>query len=130
MLNVPSDTVTNRSNDGWYVILEPKLTSLIGIESIISVGLAHLFEIKEHCIRIEFTFDPIGVKVDNTLLDAVAGDDGYVPASKPIIVFIDPVDARTSWGVLAVVGNPYAEESMAYKPLEGRVYVPIDEGTK
>jgi len=47
-------------------MLEPKLTSFIGIESMISVGLVHLFEIKEHCIRIELTVDPIGVKVDNT----------------------------------------------------------------
>ena len=65
--------------------------------------------------------DPGGVR---------GGDDGKVPDAKPIIVLIDPDDANTSWGVLAVVGNPYPEESVAYKPVEGRVYVPIDAGTK
>ena len=57
----------------------------MGIASIISDGTVHLLETKEHCIIIEFTVEPIGVKVDNTSLDAVAGDDGYVPASKHII---------------------------------------------
>jgi len=90
----------------------------------------HLLEINEHCIIIEFTVEPTGVKVDNTSLEAVAGDDGKVPEAKPIIVLIDPVDAKTNWGVLAVVGNPNPEEAVAYKPDEGRVYVPIDEGIK
>jgi hypothetical protein len=61
-----------------------------------SVGFVHRLEIREHCIRIEFTVEPIGVKVDNTSLEAVAGDDGNVPAAKPIIVLIDPVDAKTN----------------------------------
>jgi hypothetical protein len=56
----------------------------------------HLLEIKEHCIRIEFTVEPIGVDVDSTSLDAVAGDDGKVPDANPIIVLIDPVDDKTS----------------------------------
>ena len=33
--------------------------SLIGILSIISDGIVHLFEIKEHCIIIELTVEPI-----------------------------------------------------------------------
>ena len=44
------------------------------MESIISLGLAHLLEIKEHCIRIEFTLEPIGVKVDNTFVIEQAGN--------------------------------------------------------
>ncbi len=100
-------------------MLEPKLTSFIGIESMISVGLVHLLEIREHCIRIELTVEPIVVKVDNTSLEAVAGDDGKVPEAKPIIVLIDPVDAKTNWGVLAVVGSPVPP--VEYKPEEGRV---------
>ena len=80
-------------------MLAPNVASLIGIESIISVGFVHLLEIREHCIRIEFTVEPMGVKVYNTSLDAVAWVDGKVPEAKPIIVLIDPVDAKTNWGV-------------------------------
>ena len=111
-------------------MLDPKLTSFIGIESIISVGLVHLLEIKEHCIRIEFTVDPTGVKVDNTSLEAVAWVDGKVPEANPMIVLIDPVDAKTNCGVYAVVGNPVPDAE--YNPEVGRVYVPIPAsvGTK
>jgi hypothetical protein len=45
--------------------------SLIGILSIISDGVAHLFEIKEHCIMIELTVEPTGVSVDDVFQLAV-----------------------------------------------------------
>ena len=100
----------------------------MGIASIISDGTVHLLETKEHCIIIEFTVEPIGVNVDNTSPVVVVWVEGKVPASKPIIVLIDPVDAKTNWGVYAVVGNPVP--TVEYRPDEGRVYVPIDVGTE
>jgi hypothetical protein len=44
--------------------LEPKEVSLMGIESKISDGTVIGLRTKEHCIMIEFTVDPTGVKVD------------------------------------------------------------------
>jgi hypothetical protein len=93
--------------------------SLIGILSIISEGIVHLFEIKEHCIIIELTVEPTGVSVEDAFQLAVCVVGGNVPASNPIIFLIEPVDAKTNLGVLAVVGNPLPE----YKPVEGCVYV-------
>jgi hypothetical protein len=103
--------------------------SLIGILSIISEGVVHLFEIKEHCIIIELTVEPTGVSVEDVFQDAVCVVDGNVPASNPIIFLIDPDDAKTNCGVLAVVGNP-VKLPEEYKPVEGLVYEPIELGTK
>jgi len=64
LLKVPSDTATNLSKDGWYIIFEPKEVSLIGILSIISEGVVHALWTKEHCIIIELTVEPTGVSVD------------------------------------------------------------------
>jgi hypothetical protein len=102
--------------------------SLIGILSIISEGIVHLFEIKEHCIIIELTVEPTGVSVEDAFQLAVCVVGGNVPASNPIIFLIEPVDAKTNLGVLDVVGNPVPLKE--YKPFEGLVYEPIALGTK
>ena len=68
--------------------------SLIGILSIISDGIVHLFEIKEHCIINEFTVEPTGVSVDDVFQLAVRVVGGNTPASNPIIFLIDPVDEK------------------------------------
>ena len=64
MLKVPSDKPINFSKDGSYVILEPKEVLCMGIESKISDGTMTGLLTNEHCIMIEFTVDPTGVKVD------------------------------------------------------------------
>ena len=121
LLKVPSDIFTNFSKLGSYVMLEPKEVSLIGILSNISEGEVQLFETKEHLIIIELTVVPIGVSVDDIFQLTVCVVGGKVPAANPIIVLIEPVEAKTNCGVDDVVGNPAPE----YKPLEGCVYVPM-----
>ena len=72
--------------------------------------------------------EPTGVSVDDVFQLAVCVVGGKVPAENPIMSLIDPDDAKTIFGVLAVVGNPVPVEE--YKPLEGLVYVPIAFGTR
>ena len=85
-------------------MLEPKV-ELIGILSKISLGIAILLFIKLQCNDKAFTVDPLGVKFELTVMEAVV-TDGYVPGENPKSGAIEPVEAKSMLGVLATVGNP------------------------
>ena len=56
--------------------MEPNEVSLMGIESKISDGTVIGLFTKEHCIIIELTVEPTGVKVDNNVCCVVVCADG------------------------------------------------------